>query len=144
MFQVKFLIVNLLAFGLKGIGGKVFNCAALSSSPNTCRFDSQVLGINDTASFTVSSGLTPAILTWPNRHHSTTFRLHYSHIFQMLFTCTFIRARFEQQLTVIDRRECFPGTLQTTIPLSAKQQTDNSQLSNFCNFEFSILFANER
>jgi hypothetical protein len=35
MFQVKFLIVSLLAFGLK-------------------ESDSQVLGINDTATFTVS------------------------------------------------------------------------------------------
>jgi Leucine-rich repeat (LRR) protein len=57
MIQIKFFIVSLLAAGLKVIDGKVFNCAALTStSPNTCSFDSQVLGINDTATFTVSSG----------------------------------------------------------------------------------------
>jgi Leucine-rich repeat (LRR) protein len=40
---------------------KVLNCAAMtSSSPSSCSFDNQVLGINDIASFTVSSGLTPA------------------------------------------------------------------------------------
>jgi hypothetical protein len=60
MNLVKFLILSLLAFGLKVVDGKVFNCAALTSIPNGCSFDSQVLGINDTASFTVSSGLTPA------------------------------------------------------------------------------------
>jgi Leucine-rich repeat (LRR) protein len=61
MIQVKFLIVSLLAFGLKEIDGKIFNCAALtSSSSSACSFDSQVLGISDTATFTVSPGLTPA------------------------------------------------------------------------------------
>jgi Leucine-rich repeat (LRR) protein len=59
MIQVKFLLVSLLAFGLKEIDAKVFNCAAVTSWPTGCHFDSQVLEINDTATFTVSSGLTP-------------------------------------------------------------------------------------
>jgi Leucine-rich repeat (LRR) protein len=62
MIQVKFLILSLFAFGLKEIDGKVFNCAALASSSTACTFDNQVLGINDTATFTVSSGRTPSAI----------------------------------------------------------------------------------
>jgi Leucine-rich repeat (LRR) protein len=43
----------------KTIYEKVLNCAGLASSPSKCSFNNQVLGTNDTATFTVSSGLTP-------------------------------------------------------------------------------------
>jgi insulin-like growth factor-binding protein complex acid labile subunit len=66
----------LLAFGLKVIDGKVLNCVGLTTLPNTCSFDYKVLGVNDTATFTIT-GLTPAAtyniyLNW-NVAKSTSF-----------------------------------------------------------------------
>jgi hypothetical protein len=88
MFQVKFLILSLLAFSLKEIDGKVFNCAAVNSLPDVCSIDREVLGISDTATFTVSSGLKPANIEYIyfdyfNKAKSVSFRRHFSIFFQM-------------------------------------------------------------
>jgi hypothetical protein len=39
---------------LKETDGKVLNCAAIASKPNSCSFDRQVLGVKDEATFTLS------------------------------------------------------------------------------------------
>jgi Leucine-rich repeat (LRR) protein len=54
MFQVKFLFVSLLAFGLKEINGIDLYCNQMTSS-SSCSFDNQVLGATDTATFRLST-----------------------------------------------------------------------------------------
>jgi Leucine-rich repeat (LRR) protein len=83
MFEVKILIVSLLAFGLKEIGAKVFNCVVVTSWPNTCSFDRQVLGINDTASFT---GLTPASIQYVYFNYNVPSSVSFYYIPASLFT----------------------------------------------------------
>jgi Leucine-rich repeat (LRR) protein len=65
---------------------KVLHCAALtSSSTSTCSFDSQVLGMNDTASFTVSSGLAPANILYIYFNSNVTKSISFYYIPASLF-----------------------------------------------------------
>jgi Leucine-rich repeat (LRR) protein len=66
---------------------KVLNCASVaSSSSSTCSFDSQVLGINDTVTLTVSSGLTPASIYYVNLNSNLAKSSSFYYIPASLFT----------------------------------------------------------
>jgi Leucine-rich repeat (LRR) protein len=70
----------------KNILVKVLNCTEITSLPNTCSFDNQVLGTNDTANFTVSSGLTPATVYYINFNSYVANSVSFYYIPASLFT----------------------------------------------------------